>query len=149
MRLAILSVLLGVAAVLEFLLLPRIVFHQAGGWGGPEAIYPYVIAWAAVPFAWSAVLLVTIMARRLAPARVTTPFVVVAVAGPLLAYIALAQYGHATPLFMLIGLGIQCIALFVATFRAFMPPNSPVNGDARDVPVPGSGRAARPGYRKR
>ena len=149
MRLAILSVLLGVAAVLELLLLPRIVFHQAGGWGEPETIYPYVIAWAAVPFVWSAALLVAIMARRLASARVTTPFVVVALVGPLLAYIALAQYGHTTSMFMVIGLGIQCIALLVATVRAFMPPNPPVNADARDVPAHACDRAARAGYRER
>ena len=149
MRLAILSVLLGVAAVLELLLLPRIVFHQAGGWGEPEAIYPYVIAWAAAPFVWSAVLLLAIMARRLAWSRVTTPIVVVAVAGPLLAYIALVQYGHTTSMLMVIGLGIQCVALLVATVRAFMPPTPPVNTDARDVPAPASDRAARAGNRAR
>jgi len=148
MRLAILSVLLGVAAVLELLLLPRIVFHQAGGWGEPEAIYPYVIAWAAVPFVWGAVLLVAIIARRLSSARVTTPLVVVAVAGPLLAYIALAQYGHTTSVLMLT-LGIQCMALLLATVRVFMPPNPPVNADARDVPPPAKATGARAGYRAR
>ena len=149
MRLAVLSILLGVAAALEVTLLRRIVFHQAGGWGEPEAIYPHVIAWAAVPYVWSAVLIVGNMIRRLAAARVTTPFIVVAVAGPLLAYIALAQYGHATPTFMLIGLGIQCIALLVATVRTFMPPNPPVNADARDVPASAEAVGARAGHRER
>jgi len=149
MRLAALSALLGVAAVLEFTLLRRIVFHQAGGWGDPEGMFPYVIAWASIPFIWSALVVVAAMVRRIAATRVTSPFIVVAVAGTLLAFIALRQYGHTTPFLMMVGLGIQSIALLVATVRTFMPPNPPVNPDARDVPPPTTAVGARAGHRER
>jgi len=149
MRLVALSALLGVAALLEFTLLRSIVFHQAEGWGDPEGIFPTVIAWAAIPFLWSALLIGVVVVRRRATARITTPFIVVALAGTLLAFIALRQYGHTTPFLMLTGLGIQCMALLVATVRTFMPPNPPVNADARDVPPPTEGSSARAGYRER
>jgi hypothetical protein len=102
-----------------------------------------------VPFVWSTGFIAVILLRRLATSRLTAPLVVVAVAGPLLAYIALAQYGHASPLFMLIGLGVQCIALLVATVRTFMPTNPTPHADARDVPAPASGSGARAGGRER
>ena len=128
-RIAVSATMLAAAAVIEAILLPRIVFHQAGGWGEPESIYPFVLAGAAIPFIWSAVLIGVVVLRRIPPALVVALFMVVVFAGPLLGYMALVQYGPATPVLMVVGLVLQCIALLEATARMFMSPIRMPHGD--------------------
>ena len=128
-RLAIVATSIAVSAVVEVVLLQRIVFHQAGGWGNPAASFAYVSAWATVPFIWAIVLVVVaVLRKRLV--RVSTPLIVLACGGPVMAYVALAQYSHSTPFFMLVGFAIQCIAALVATIRLTMPPNPAAQSDA-------------------
>ena len=94
MRIAILAALLIGAALIEVVLLSRIVFHQAGGWGEPAAVFRIVIAWAA-PFAWCAALIIAGGMKRRTE-RLTVPLIIVATVGPLFAYVALVGYGHGT-----------------------------------------------------
>jgi len=105
------------AAALEFTMLQRIVFHQAGGWGNAEEAFVHLVAWAAIPFGAIGLLFIAAALWHRVHCIPTIPVLGLAVAGPLFAYIGLAQYGHATPLFMLIGLVLQCLAVLVASFR--------------------------------
>ncbi len=108
-----------VAAVVEVMLLRRILFHQAGGWGNPEDAFADFAAWAAAPFLWAGLLLIASAAWDRLLSLPIVPLIFAAVAGPLFGYIALAQYSHSTPFFMLIGFGLQGVALLVASVRTF------------------------------
>ena len=89
------------------------------------------MAWAAFPLLWAALLIAFSALRRQSLSRITKPVMWVVLAGPILLFIALAQYSHATPGFMVMGLVIQCIALIVGSVRAVMPPNPTIERDAR------------------
>src|SRR5690606_34463773 len=107
MRAILLLAVLILAGALEVILLRRIVLHPASGWARAEEVLPFFLAAASVPLLWTCVL------------------------GPLFAYLALAQYGHATPGLLLAGLVAQSVALFVASMRFFRLPGA--------VPRPASG----------
>jgi hypothetical protein len=110
-----------VAAVLEVMLLRRIVLHPAGGWEAGDQVLPFFVAVAAVPLAWGALLLLAAQIMR-SVRSVTAALLGVSALGPGFAYIAFAQYGPATPGLLLAGVVAQGIVLFVATLRFFRLP---------------------------
>ena len=123
---------LAAATVVEVILLYRILFHPAGGGDTPTESFVFVLGWAAVPLLWAALLIVFSVIKRGSLSRITKPILWVVLAGPVLLFIGLVQYGHATPGFMMLALLIQCVALIVGTVRAATPPNPTVERDARE-----------------
>ena len=140
---------IAVAAILEVILLRRIVFHQAGGWATPGDTFLTLLAWAAVPLVAAGVVTAIALLSRRPLARVTRSVLVAAIAGPVLGYIALAQYSHSTPGFMMLGFAVQCIAVLVAAIKLAMPPNSTHHTDARASAVLEQPQSARAGERGR
>ncbi len=130
MRAILLLAVLILAGALEVILLRRIVLHPASGWARAEEVLPFFLAAASVPLTWGVLLLLGASMARSVPS-VAAPLLWTCVLGPLFAYLALAQYGHATPGLLLAGLVAQSVALFVASMRFFRLPGA--------VPRPASG----------
>jgi hypothetical protein len=108
---------LALAGWAEFALMRAIVFHPAGGWGTPPEVFAGMLVWAALPIVASLALVsFAVIAKRFIPS-IVRPLFVVACAGPAFGYIALAQYSHSTPGFMVLGYLVQLVALFVAAFK--------------------------------
>jgi hypothetical protein len=104
-----------VAVVAESVLLWCIAFHQAGGWGSPTAAFLVFLALSALPL-----LLTALMARGSVnagpdpPRNLASSLLPVSLSGVLFASGALAIYGHATPVLLLVGLVVQFVLAFTA-----------------------------------
>ena len=113
--LAIAIVLVAATAVIEALNLHAIVNHQASG-GDPNGNAFFMLsAWASIPLLGSVVLAFVSHRRSRG-----LPLVAIASAlaiGAILSTVALAQYSHATPGFLMLGFAAQCVILLVAAFR--------------------------------
>ena len=129
MRAAVLLASLVAAGLVEAILLQRILFHPAGGGVTSPGALTFVLGWAAFPLLWAALLIIFCAIKGRPLGRISKSVVSVVLAGPILLLIALAQYSHATPGFMMLGLIIQCIALIVGSVRAAMPPNPTIERD--------------------
>jgi hypothetical protein len=98
-----------VAAVAEAYLLARIVGHAAGSsYAEAGALVPLLL-WAAAPLVGAAVVVALHQRRALAVPLAMVG--VVCVVGPLLGFVALVQYSHATPGFMVVAFVLQCAAV--------------------------------------
>jgi hypothetical protein len=126
MSTVLLLVSLAAAGTVEALLLQRIAFHQAGGWSSPDQAFAYLLIWATVPLLWGALVIVAAYLRRTVRS-VTRSILWVSAIGPALAYIALAQYSHSTPGFLLIGFAAQCIVLLRVSTRLYTARRRPEN----------------------
>jgi hypothetical protein len=149
MTAALLFASIAVAAIVEAILLRRIVFHQAGGWATPNETFVTLLVWAAVPLVAAAVFVALALMTRKPLSRITRATAVVAIAGPLFGYIALAQYSHSTPGFMMVGFAVQCVAVLVVAIKLLMPPNSTPHPDARASAALDQPPSARAGERGR
>ena len=114
MRSAFSPLILLVTVIAELVLLWRIAFHQAGGWGSPIAAFLIFLALSALPFLFAA-----LGARRNVSASpgslsLASSLLPVSVSGTLFALAALAMYGHATPFLLLVGLVVQFVLVFTA-----------------------------------
>lgn len=118
MRVALTVTAFAVSAVTEIVLLHAVAFHEAGGWGPPKEAFAIFLLLAALPFALA--LLFVSRTRSIKPFRSLQipPLLVGLVLGPFFIYCALAMYGHASPLFLLVALVSQCWAILLARPRS-------------------------------
>ena len=149
MRASLLFASIVIAGVLEAMLLRRIVFHQAGGWATPNETFVTLLVWAVVPLVAAAAFIAIALISRRSLSRITRATSVAAIAGPLFGYIALAQYSHSTPAFMMVGFAVQCIAVLVVAIKLLMPPNSTPHAEARENAILDQPPSARAGERGR
>ena len=125
MRFLITVVALTTAAALEATLLQRIVEHPGGGTTDAAAAFRYLFGWALIPLV-VALGVASVAARRLRPERYPLRVLLfVAAVGPLLTFIALSQYSHATPGFLLLGFLGQWIGVIIAAVRVYRGGTSP------------------------
>ena len=109
------SLLAGAAVHLE--ILGRIFSHPASGSPDPEGSFRQFAALFAFPTLCALLLL---LASTLWPRRILVSlnsYVLIAVLGPLLAGMGLAQYSHSTPSFMVFGILLQCAVLLRVLYK--------------------------------
>lgn len=103
------------AGAAEALLLERILNHPAGGSAVAEGALASMLVWASVPLLGGAALVVLRVQRgHQVPWGVVA---VVCIVGPLLCFIALRQYSHATPGLLQLGLLVQCLSVAAGWWR--------------------------------
>jgi len=105
-------VALVIAATVEAILLARILTHSAsGGIVEPHALES-LVAWAFAPLVAAGVITVLSFRRRkCVPFRAV---LFICFVGPILGFIALRQYSHASPGFLLVAFVAQWVAVAVA-----------------------------------
>lgn len=112
-------VLLIFSAAIECWFLFSIILHPAGGWGAsPLKAYVVGLILALLPLSLAAFFLT---ASRMTSDSSGLPIraVIVAIVGPIFAWLGLDQYGHATVLFVLCGYSVQvaCVANMAVIFH--------------------------------
>src|SRR4051812_13953099 len=117
MRAATALVALLIGAVADVYFLHAVVFHRAGGWPNPSGSFFQVVAMGMVPFAWAALFLGALIVWRRDASWPLSLFIKIAVLGPLFSSIALAQYSHSSPGFILVGIVWQTAVLTRASYR--------------------------------
>ncbi len=96
-------------------MLALIVNHPASGGAGAKDALASMLVWASVPLLGAAVLVSSCMQRgSQVPLRAVA---VVCIVGPVLSLIALQQYSHAAPGFLLLGFLVQCSAVAAGWWR--------------------------------
>jgi len=115
--LAIALCLLGLAG--ELLILREILYHPAGGW--PETSW---LNWAAnggtssLPYAAAIIWSIFFAKERVVAILALRTSALVSVIGVFFAFVALRQYGHATPFLLIIGFAGQWVSIAVGLFQA-------------------------------
>jgi len=104
-------VALVIAATAEAILLARILTHPAsGGIVEPHALES-LVAWAFAPLVAAGVTVLSFRRRKCVPFRAV---LFICFVGPILGFIALRQYSHASPGFLLVAFVAQWVAVAVA-----------------------------------
>jgi uncharacterized membrane protein len=115
--LLVLLAMIATTAAVELTLLSKIAAHPAGGGDETGSIFRFFALWGSVPLV-ACLVAAVFLARsgRMLPMR---RYAVVFGLGIVLVLVALAQYGHATPGFLLLALVGQLGLLATATWRAW------------------------------
>jgi len=113
MRPVVILVALASCTAIEAWLLYTITHHPAGGWGEPNAAWRSLSLYALVPLA-IAFYAGVIAYRRPHVTRRLFSLLVLSVVGPVSLWLALASYGHAMLLPMLLGFLVQLVLAVVS-----------------------------------
>ncbi|WP_427912854.1 hypothetical protein ACPWT1_19850 [Ramlibacter sp. MMS24-I3-19] len=115
--LLILAPMIAAAAAIESIVLGRIAVHPAGGGDETGNVFRFFVSWASLPLATclGAAVLLARFGRVVPVAR----YAVALGLGVLLVVVALAQYGHATPGFLMLALVGQFGLVVAASWRAW------------------------------
>src|SRR4030095_16659585 len=124
MRPVIALIALAACASVEAWLLFTITHHPAGGWGEPTAAWRLLSLYALVPLVIGLFASVLAFIRPQVTRRLSA-LLWVAVVGPLSLWLALASYGHAMLLPMLLGLFVQ-LALALVSCLPGAPATAPL-----------------------